>query len=98
MSKVTVSKLQIAQAKQCADRLDKYSDMLRIIIELLGFAKAQMSYNKLPVEFLTMHKRDLDTVKWDLIAMRKDAQEQMLHKLDRAKELEETRQRQLEGK
>lgn len=97
MSKVTVSKMQIQLAKNCVDRLDKYVRMLDMTIELLGFAKAEALYNQLPDTFKSDHKRDIETILFDLKSLKRDAQEMAEIKSEKAKELTDKRIRQLEG-
>ena len=97
MKKVTVNKHQIQLAKNCVGRLDKYVRMLDIVIELLGFAKAEALYNQLPDSFKCDHKRDIDTILFDLKSLKKDAQEMADIESDKAKELADERARQLGG-
>lgn len=94
--KVTISKLQIAQAKQCVERLDDYTKMLGIIIDLLGFAKAKSQYNQLQDDFRRVHKKDIEIITHDLISMKKDAQEMAMIEAEEAAELFNERQKQLE--
>ena len=95
MSKVTVSKAQIQLTKNCVGRLDKYVRMLDMAIELLRFAKAEASYNQLPDDFKCGHKRDIDTILYDLKSLKGDAQEMAELKSEKAKELTDKRARQL---
>lgn len=97
MSKVTVSKAQIQLTKNCVGRLDKYVRMLDMASELLGFAKAEASYNQLPDSFKCDHKRDIETILFDLKSLKRDAQEMAEIKSEKAKELTDKRTRQLEG-
>lgn len=97
MSKVTVSKAQIQLAKNCVVRLDKYVRMLDMAIELLGFAKAEALYNQLPDSFKWDHKRDIETILFDLKSLKRDAQEMAELKSEKAKELTDERARQLGG-
>lgn len=97
MSKVTVSKLQIAQAEQCVERLDKYVRMLDMSIEMLKFAKAESQYNQLPEEFKMVCRRDLEIVMADLKSLKDEAQEIALVKAEKASDLRMTRNKQLGG-
>lgn len=97
MSKVTVSKLQIAQAEQCVERLDKYVRMLDVSIEMLKFAKAESQYNQLPEEFKMVCRRDLEIVMADLKSLKNEAQEIALLKAEKASDLRIARSEQLRG-
>lgn len=97
MSKVTVSKLQIAQAEQCVERLDKYVRMLDVSIEMLKFAKAESQYNQLPEEFKMVCRRDLEIVMADLKSLKNEAQEMALAKAEKASDLRMMRNKQLGG-
>lgn len=97
MSKVTVSKLQIAQAEQCVERLDKYTRLLDVSIEILKFAKAESQYNQLPEEFKKDCRRDLEVVMADLASLKNEAQEVALVKAEKASDLRMTRNKQLGG-
>lgn len=97
MSRVTVSKLQIAQAEQCVERLDKYTRLLDISIEMLKFAKAESQYNQLPEEFKKNCRRDLEIVMGDLMSLKNEAQEVALSKAEKASDLRITRNKQLGG-
>lgn len=93
--KVTVSKLQIQQAKNCVERLDKYTRLLDCVIEILNFAKSEASYNQLPDNFKSEHRKDIDTCVFDLKSLKSDAQEMALLKSEKAEELLQKRQEQL---
>lgn len=95
MSKVTVSKLQIAQAEQCVERLDNYTRLLDISIEILKFAKAESQYNQLPEEFKMVCRRDLEIIMADLKSLKNEAQETALLKAEKARDLRTTRSEQL---
>lgn len=95
MSKVTVSKLQIAQAEQCVERLDNYTRLLDISIEILKFAKAESQYNQLPEEFKMVCRRDLEIVMADLKSLKNEAQKTALLKAEKARDLRITRNEQL---
>ena len=97
MSRVTVSKLQIAQAEQCVERLDKYVRMLDVSIEILKFAKAESQYNQLPEVFKMDCRRDLEIVIADLMSLKSEAQELALTKAEKAGDLRITRNKQLGG-
>lgn len=97
MSKVTVSKLQIAQAEQCVERLDKYTRLLDISIEILEFAKAASQYNRLPDGFKKDCRRDLGIVMADLISLKNEAQNVALMKAEKASDLRMMRNKQLGG-
>ena len=97
MSKVTVSKLQIAQAERCVERLDKYVRMLDVSIEMLKFAKAESQYNQLPEEFKRVCRRDLEIVMADLKSLKNEAQEIALLKAEKASDLRIARSEQLRG-
>lgn len=97
MRKVTVSKLQIAQAEQCVERLDKYVRMLDVSIEMLKFAKAESQYNQLPEEFKMVCRRDLEIVMADLKSLKNEAQEIALLKAEKASDLRIARSEQLRG-
>lgn len=95
MRQVTVSKLQIAQAEQCVERLDKYTRLLDMSIEMLMFAKAESQYNQLPEEFKMVCRRDLEIVMADLKSLKNDAQDMALLKAEKASDLRITRNKQL---
>lgn len=97
MSKVTVSKLQIAQAEQCVERLDNYTRLLDISIEILKFAKAESQYNQLPEGFKMDCRKDLEIVMADLKSLKNEAQEMALLKAEKARDLRITRSEQLGG-
>lgn len=97
MSKVTVSKLQIAQAEQCVERLDKYTRLLDVSIEILNFAKAESQYNQLPEEFKMDCRRDLEIIMTDLKSLKDEAQGMALVKAEKASDLRMTRSKQLGG-
>ncbi len=97
MRKVTVSKLQIAQAEQCVERLDKYVRMLDVSIEMLKFAKAESQYNQLPEEFKMVCRRDLEIVMADLKSLKNEAQGMALAKAEKASDLRIARSEQLRG-
>lgn len=97
MSKVTVSKLQIAQAVQCVEQLDKYTRLLDISIEILKFAKAESQYNQLPEQFRKECRRDLEIVMTDLKSLKSEAQEMALLKAEKASDLRIARSEQLGG-
>ena len=94
--KVTISKLQISQAKECAARLDKYVRMIDMAIEMLGFAKHEAQYNQLPEVFKMEQRRDTEIIIADLKSMKQEAQDLALQKTERALELEQMRNDQLE--
>ena len=96
MKKVTVSKAQIQFAKNCVGKLDKYVRMLDMAIELLGFARTEALYNQLPDSFKCDHKRDIDTILFDLKSLKKDAQEMADIESEKARELTDERVKQLE--
>ena len=94
--KVTISKLQISQARECVSRLDKYVRMLDMSIEMLGFAKHEGQYNQLPEAFKMEQRRDTEIIIADLKSMKNEAQDLALQKAERALELEQMRNVQLE--
>lgn len=96
--KVTISKLQISQARACASRLDKYVRMLDMTIEMLGFAKHEGQYSQLPGVFKMEQRRDTEIIIADLKSMKNEAQNLALQKAERALELEQKRSAQLEVK
>lgn len=96
--KTTISKLQISQARECVSRLDKYVRMLDMAIEMLGFAKHEGQYRQLPERFKMEQRRDTETIIADLKSMKQDAQDLALQKAERALELEQKRNAQLEKK
>lgn len=98
MKKVTVSKLQIAQAKECSRRADRYAKGIEAIIDMCEIVLPISQYNKMPDEFKSIHKRDMNTVIQDLRAMCEDACWLSLCKKQRATELEDERAKQLEEK
>lgn len=98
MSKVTVSKAQIQLAKNCVGRLDKYVRMLNMAIEIIEFAKAEVSYNQLPDSFKRDHRGDIDTILLDLKSLKIDAQEMAGFQSEKARELTNIRARQLGDK
>ena len=93
--KVTVSKLQIQQAKNCVERLDKYTRLLDCAIEILNFAKSEASYKRLPENFKSDHRKSIDTCVFDLKSLKNDAQEMALLKTEKAEFLLRKRQEQL---
>lgn len=98
MSKTIVKKIQIAQAVECVVRLDKYVKFLDIARDILEFAKQASQYNQLQDEFKQDARKSIDTILLDIRSLKADAQEMALIKSDRAKELRETRIRQLENR
>lgn len=98
MSKTIVKKMQIAQAEECVVRLDKYVKFLDIARDILEFAKQSSQYNQLQDGFKQDAKKSIETILLDIRSLKADAQEMALIKSDRAKELKETRIRQLENR
>ena len=96
MKRVTVSKLQIANAKECVVRLEKYDKALKIIEDLLELARPMGQYNKFPDEFKHEQKKSIDVILRDLKSMRAEAEELASNKADKAYELAEERARQVE--
>ena len=94
-NKVTVSKLQIAQAKECVVRLDKYCSLLNVLLELCEIALPQAVYRQFPDIFQISQKRSLETIIHDLKSMKNEVQEMALYKAERAEELTKTRNAQL---
>lgn len=95
--KNTVSKLQIAQAKECGQRVDRYAKGLETIISLCELIKPLAQYNKLPEDFKITHKKDMKAIILDLKAMKDDACALAENKWNRMKELEAKRDTQLNG-
>lgn len=52
MKKVTVSKLQIAQAKECSRRADRYTKGIEAIIDMCEIVLPISQYNIMPKETL----------------------------------------------
>ena len=98
MSKTIVKKIQIAQAEECVVRLDKYVKLLDIARDILEFAKQASQYNQLQDEFKKDARKSIETILLDIRSLKVDAQEMALIKSDRAKELREIRNRQLENR
>ena len=96
MSKVTVTKLQIAQTKECVVRLDKYVRMIDIATELLMFAKHESQYNRLPERYKMEQRKDIEVVINDLKSMKAEAQSLALLKAEKATELKAKREKELE--
>lgn len=95
MSNVTVSKLQIAQAKECVVRADKYSAMLRAILELCQIALPLATDKRFPDDFQITQKRSWETIIRDLKSMSAETADMALYKAEKAEELTRTRDKQL---
>ncbi len=98
MKKVTVSKLQIAQAKECSARADRYRKGIDAIISMCEVVLSMSQYNKLPDDFKTDQKNAMRTIVCDLKLMYDEAFNLSLNKQRRASELEDKRAKQLEEK
>lgn len=90
-----ISKIQIAQAKECVERTKKYIKGLDIIIEMCELVLPMSQYNKLPDDFKRSQREDMKTIINDLMAMRDDARQVVANKEERAILLTEKRNRQL---
>lgn len=97
MNKVTVSKFQIAQAKECVEKADKYSKMLQIIIELCHVTAPLATNKKFPDDFQVAQKRSWETLINDLKSMQAETADMALYKAEKAERLAETRNIQLGG-
>lgn len=96
MRKVTVSKLQIAQAKLCAEKCEKYSDGLVAIITMCNLMLPLSQYSKLPDEFRLSQKKSMETILRDLQSMARESKDMANTKLAKSFELEKKREQQLE--
>lgn len=95
MSNVTVSKLRIAQAKECVVRADKYSAMLRVILELCQIALPLATDRRFPDDFSITQKRSWETIIGDLKSMSAETADMALYKAEKAEDLARIRERQL---
>lgn len=95
MKKVTVSKLQIAQAEECVARMDKYVKHLNVILTLCELAKPHAAYNQLPEDFKINQKKSLEVIAKDIKSMMSEASEVALNKAEKAVELRKKREAQL---
>lgn len=97
MAQVTVSKLQIAQAKECVERADKYLEMLHIIIELCKVTSPLATNKKFPDDFQVAQKRSWEVIIHDLESMKSETVDMALYKAEKAQDLAKTREKQLEA-
>lgn len=97
MNKVTVSKLQIAQAKECVEKADKYFEMLHIIIELCHVTAPLAANKKFPDDFQIAQKRSWEIIIHDLESMKAETADMALFKAEKAEKLAKTRNAQLGG-
>lgn len=97
MSKVTVSKLQIAQAKECVEKAEKYFEMLHIIIELCHVTAPLATNKKFPDDFQIAQKRSWEVIIHDLESMKAETSDIAMDKAEKAVKLAKTRNAQLGG-
>lgn len=95
MKQVTVSKLQIAKAKECVERTKRYIKGLNTIIQMCELVLPMSQYNQLPDDYKFSQKKDMETIIKDLIAMRADTRQVGTDKEERAIMLTAKRNRQL---
>jgi len=95
MKKITVSKLQIAQAKQCTSKCEKYSQGLSAIVSLCELVLPFSQYNKLPDEFRLEQKSSVQTIIRDLKSMIKETQDMADKKRIRSQDLANKRAEEL---
>lgn len=96
MGKVTVKKLQIAQAKECVRRLDIYDKALRSVLDNLEVIKSLVFYNQWPNDFSREHKKSLDVIIGDIKSMRSEISHLALEKAELAGDLQEKREKQVQ--
>lgn len=84
MKQVTVSKLQIAQAKECVFRTEKYIKGLDTIIQMCELVLPMSQYSQLPDGYRQSQKKDMGVIINDLIAMRSDTRQVSADKEERA--------------
>lgn len=96
MSKITVSKLQIAQAKECAHRAERYAKGLDAIIKMCEVVLPISQYTQLPDDFKLAQKKDMGVIMKDLMSMLHDTKTLIDAKIVKANELQ--RQRDMELK
>lgn len=95
MKQVTVSKLQIAQAKECVERTKKYIKGLDTIINMCELVLPIGQYNHLPDDYRLSQRKDMEAIIKDLIAMRAETRQVGADKEERAILLTAKRNRQL---
>lgn len=92
MSKTTVSKLQIAQAKECAHRCERYALGLDMIIKMCKGVLPLSQYTQLPDDFKLAQKKDMGVIIRDLESMLHDVKTLKNAKTDKADNLQKQRE------
>lgn len=92
MSKTTVSKLQIAQAKECAHRCERYALGLDTIIKMCKVVLPLGQYTQLPDDFKLAQKKDMGVIIRDLESMLHDVKTLKNAKTDKADNLQKQRE------
>lgn len=97
MSKVTVSKLQIAQARECVHRCERYALGLDTIIKMCKVVLPLGQYTQLPDDFKLTQKKDMGVIIRDLESMLHDTKTLMNAKTDKAGSLQKQREKELKN-